>query len=57
MVAAVKAAGLDIPVIVGGIVPEVDVPKMHALGVTTILGPGTSAEDLVTAVRGAIDAA
>ena len=57
MVDAVKAAGLDIPVIVGGIVPEVDVAKMHALGVATILGPGTSAEDLVTAVRGAIDAA
>ena len=54
---AVRAAGVDIPVIVGGIVPEPDIAKMHALGVTTILGPGTSAENLVTAVRGAIDAA
>src|SRR6185295_18669337 len=41
MVDAVKAAGLDIPVIVGGIVPEVDVAKMRALGVATILGPST----------------
>ena len=57
LLAVVPQLSLDIPVIVGDIVPEVDVAKMHALGVATILGPGTSAEDLVTAVRGAIDAA
>jgi methylmalonyl-CoA mutase C-terminal domain/subunit len=54
MVDAVRAAGLDIPVIVGGIVPEVDVAKLHDLGVAAILGPGASAAEVVAAVRGAV---
>jgi methylmalonyl-CoA mutase C-terminal domain/subunit len=54
MVDAVRAAGLDVPVIVGGIVPDADVPKLHALGVAAILGPGASADEVVAAVRGAV---
>jgi methylmalonyl-CoA mutase, C-terminal domain len=54
MVEAVRAAGLDVPVIVGGIVPEPDVAKLHDLGVAAILGPGASSEEVVAAVRGAV---
>jgi len=56
LVAAVRDAGLDVPVIVGGIVPDVDVPVLEEAGVAAVLGPGASADDVVAAVRGAVTA-
>ena len=53
MVAAVKAAGLDVPVIVGGIIPDDDVAILTEAGVAAVLGPGSSADDVVAAVRAA----
>jgi len=57
MVQAVAEAGLDVPVVIGGIIPEEDVDALHQAGVAAILGPGTSADDAVAAVRAAIAAA
>ena len=57
MVEAVRSAGLDVPVIVGGIVPEVDMAKLHDIGVAAILGPGASSDEVVAAVRAAVAAA
>jgi methylmalonyl-CoA mutase C-terminal domain/subunit len=54
LVTAVRDAGLDIPVIVGGIVPDVDVPVLEEAGVAAVLGPGASADEVVAAVRGAV---
>ena len=54
MVEALAAAGLDVPVIVGGIVPDEDAAELKRLGVAAILGPGASAEDVATAVRDAV---
>ncbi len=54
MVAAVDEAGLDVPVIIGGIVPDEDLPRLQAAGVAAVLGPGASAEEVVAAVRGAV---
>ncbi|MEM7287538.1 MAG: cobalamin-dependent protein [Actinomycetota bacterium] len=56
MVDALAAADLDLPVIVGGIVPDVDVEELEKAGVAAILGPGASAEEVVEAVRAAVDA-
>ncbi len=53
VVAALRAAGLETPVVVGGIVPEVDVPRLEEAGVTAVLGPGASNEEVVATVRGA----
>ena len=49
-----RAYGLDTPVIVGGIIPTADIPKLEALGVAGVLTPGASAEEIVTAMKGAI---
>ena len=57
MVQALREAGLDIPVIVGGIIPDEDVPALEEAGVAAILGPGASATDVAQAVRGAVEAA
>ncbi|HEY2427351.1 MAG TPA: cobalamin-dependent protein, partial [Acidimicrobiales bacterium] len=49
-----RRLGLDIPVVVGGIIPTVDSARLKELGVAAILGPGASAEEIVTVVRQAI---
>ena len=41
----------DVPLILGGIIPESDAPAMHAAGVKGIFGPGTSTDQIVTAIR------
>lgn len=56
MVDALAAADLDLPVIVGGIVPDVDVEELKKAGVAAILGPGASAEEVVETVRNAVNA-
>jgi len=51
MLAALRDAGLDIPLVVGGIVPEQDVDTLREMGVAAILGPGTSTETVVATIR------
>ena len=54
MVQALEDAGLDIPVGVGGIVPDSDLEAMAEAGVAGVLGPGASAEDVAKCVREAV---
>jgi methylmalonyl-CoA mutase C-terminal domain/subunit len=51
VVQALRQAGLETAVVVGGIVPDVDVPHLREAGVAVVLGPGASADDVVAAVR------
>ena len=51
LVRVARAAGLDVPVVVGGIVPDIDVPVLLEAGVAVVLGPGSSADEVVAAVR------
>jgi methylmalonyl-CoA mutase C-terminal domain/subunit len=37
----------DVRVMVGGIIPEADVPRLLAMGVAHVFGPGTSLDDIV----------
>jgi methylmalonyl-CoA mutase cobalamin-binding domain/chain len=47
-----KDAGLEhVGVLVGGIIPDVDIPKLLALGVSRVFGPGTSLDDIVAFLR------
>ncbi len=50
VVEEVRSHGSDIPVIVGGTVPDRDVPKLKELGVATVLTPGATAEQIVAEV-------
>jgi len=48
VIALLREKGLDdVLVIVGGIIPDVDVPKLHSLGITGIFLPGTPMQDIV----------
>jgi methylmalonyl-CoA mutase cobalamin-binding domain/chain len=47
-----KEAGLDhVGVLVGGIIPDADVPKLLAMGVARVFGPGTGLPDIVAFLR------
>lgn len=54
MVQALREANLDVPVIVGGIVPDSDMGDLDDAGIAAILGPGASAVDVVAAVTDAV---
>ncbi len=56
VVEALRAAGLQTPIVVGGIVPPDDVPVLLAAGVAAVLGPGASNEEVVASVRAAAGA-
>lgn len=43
-----RAEGLeDVPVLVGGIIPEEDVPPLRTRGVAKVFGPGVPLDDIV----------
>lgn len=54
MVAALREAGLDAPVVVGGIIPDEDVEALRDAGVAAVLGPGAPAAVVAAAVRDAV---
>ena len=55
MLAALRDAELDVPLIIGGIVPDQDLAELTDAGVAAVLGPGASAEQVVAAVRAAVE--
>ena len=46
----------DVLVLVGGTIPADDIPELKALGVAEVFTPGTSTQDIVAFVRGAVRA-
>ena len=54
MLKALADAGLDTPLIVGGIVPDADESPLRAMGVSAVLHPGASAAEVVDAVRSSV---
>ncbi len=56
VVDAVRKRDSDIPVILGGIVPDQDVAALTEAGVAKVVTPGATADQVAQAVRDAIDA-
>jgi len=54
IVDALAAAGLDVPVVIGGIVPDEDRQALADAGVAGVLGPGAPAEEVVAGIRDAV---
>jgi methylmalonyl-CoA mutase, C-terminal domain len=44
----------DVPVFVGGIIPEDDVPQLQQMGVTAVFGPGSSLEEITSFIWGIV---
>ncbi len=51
LMAGLRDADLDLPVVVGGIVPHGDAAKLRACGVSWVFPPGSSRETIVSKVR------
>jgi len=48
-----KANGLDdVLVVIGGIIPDVDVPRLHALYVKGVFLPGTPMQEIIDFING-----
>lgn len=48
VVELLRAQGADdILILGGGIIPREDIPKLRALGITEVFGPGTSTQDII----------
>lgn len=56
VISALRDRGLDVPVVVGGIVPDVDRPRLTEAGVAAVLGPGASDREVIEAVVAAAGA-
>jgi methylmalonyl-CoA mutase cobalamin-binding domain/chain len=54
VVGALRERGLSTPVVVGGIVPDRDIPKMLEAGVAAVLLPGASEEVVLSAISRAM---
>lgn len=54
MIKALRKADMEIPLIIGGIIPERDVDELLQAGVAGVIGPGASAEEVVGLVRDAV---
>lgn len=46
----------DVRVFVGGIIPESDTPRLLAMGVSSVYGPGTSTEVVASDIRSTLAA-
>lgn len=52
-----RARNAQVPVIVGGIVPDRDMEPLKAKGVAAVLTPGATSDQIVAEVRAVLDAA
>ncbi|NSW52090.1 MAG: cobalamin B12-binding domain-containing protein [Anaerolineae bacterium] len=46
----------DVPVFVGGIIPEADIPALQTMGVAEVFGPGSFTSTVAEAVRRVVEA-
>ena len=44
----------EVPVFIGGIIPNDDIPVLRELGIKEVFGPGTSTETIIRCVREAV---
>ena len=52
IMALLKEKGLhDVRVVIGGIIPDVDIPKLREIGITGIFLPGTPMQEIVEYIR------
>lgn len=52
IVELMKQNGMDdVPIVIGGIIPDDDVPELKKMGVSGVFGPGTNTEAIIAHIR------
>src|SRR5687767_11889232 len=46
-----KQSGMETPVMAGGIIPEDDAAKLREKGVRSVMGPGTTTQEIIETVK------
>lgn len=54
LLAALKIAELQIPIVCGGVIPDDDVTELKKMGVAEVIKPGTLTEDILATVNRAV---
>lgn len=54
LLAALKTAELQIPIVCGGVIPDDDVTELKTMGVAEVIKPGTLTEDILATVNRAV---
>jgi methylmalonyl-CoA mutase C-terminal domain/subunit len=50
-----KSAGLeDVPVVVGGVIPKQDIPRLKAMGIQGVFPGGARFDEIVTGIRAVV---
>lgn len=52
---ALRQAGVDVPVLCGGVIPEDDAGELKKLGVAEVIRPGTLTADILRLVNGVLE--
>jgi methylmalonyl-CoA mutase C-terminal domain/subunit len=47
----------NVQILLGGIIPDEDVPRLEEMGVFAVFGPGTSTREVIEITRQAVEAA
>ena len=55
VVQELRARGSKVPVVVGGIIPEPHIARLHEAGIAAVLTPGAPAADVVATIRRVLD--
>ncbi|MBN1656120.1 MAG: cobalamin B12-binding domain-containing protein [Deltaproteobacteria bacterium] len=55
LIAELERSALDIPVVVGGIVPDDDIDFLRSKGVRAVFTPGTPVEEIVKTVNAIVE--
>jgi len=50
-----RESGSDIPVVVGGVIPEKDIPALKEIGVAEVFPVGSKLEEIINCVKGLIE--
>lgn len=48
LIAALRAAGSEAAVVLGGVIPDDDIPALLDCGVAAVFGPGTTSHQIIT---------
>jgi methylmalonyl-CoA mutase, C-terminal domain len=56
VIESVRSLGAAIPIVLGGTIPDVDLPALHAAGIAAVLTSGATNADVVATMRSVVDA-
>jgi methylmalonyl-CoA mutase, C-terminal domain len=50
-----ERGAVDIPVMIGGIIPDADIPELERMGIAKVFQPGTSMQQIVEFINGVVE--